>query len=78
VSLVAEGEAGRAARPFIISFSHFVPRQELLPEKRMLFLGDLHKLSGSTHLEAQVRGDVFIRLFVYESLSLCLYSYVCI
>lgn len=42
-------------RPFVISFSHFVPRQELLPEKRMLIMADLHKVSGSTHLEAQVR-----------------------
>ena len=28
-------EAG-GARPPVISFSHFLPRQELLPEKRML------------------------------------------
>ena len=42
-------------RPFVVSLSHFVPRQELLPEKRMLLQGSLHKVSGSEPLEAQIR-----------------------
>ena len=41
--------------PFVVSLSHFVPRQELLPEKRMLFHEMLHKVSGSDPLERQVR-----------------------
>ena len=54
----AGGEAGgEGARrgPFVISMSHFVPRQELLPEKRMLLNGFLHRVSGSAPLEAQLR-----------------------
>ena len=43
-------------RPFVVSFSHFVPRQELLPEKRVLLHGSLlPKVSGSSPLEAQIR-----------------------
>jgi hypothetical protein len=38
-----------------ITFSHFVPRQELLPEKRMLFHPNLAKASGSTFIEARIR-----------------------
>ena len=44
-----------AHRPFVLSYSHFLPRQELLPERRMLILADLHKVSGSLLLEDQVR-----------------------
>ena len=32
-----------------------VPRQELIPEKRMLLQPSLHKVSGSDPLEAQIR-----------------------
>ncbi|XP_019195770.1 PREDICTED: uncharacterized protein LOC109189612 [Ipomoea nil] len=39
----------------IISFSHFVPRQELCPEKRMLFYPNLPKIAGSEFLEARIR-----------------------
>lgn len=39
----------------IISFSHFVPRQELCPEKRMLFYPNLPKIIGSNYLEDRVR-----------------------
>ena len=37
------------------SLSHFVPRQELLPEKRTLFQPMLHRVSGSVPLEQQLR-----------------------
>ncbi|GFP99094.1 hypothetical protein PHJA_002053300 [Phtheirospermum japonicum] len=39
----------------IISFSHFVPRQELCPEKRMLFYPNLPKIIGSKYLETRIR-----------------------
>ncbi|KAK3035782.1 hypothetical protein RJ639_033511 [Escallonia herrerae] len=39
----------------IISFSHFVPRQELCPEKRMLFYPNLPKIIGSDFLEVSIR-----------------------
>ncbi|KAK4283287.1 hypothetical protein QN277_000253 [Acacia crassicarpa] len=39
----------------IITFSHFVPRQELCPEKRMLFYPKLPKIIGSDSLELRVR-----------------------
>ncbi|KAL2939261.1 hypothetical protein RDABS01_023495 [Bienertia sinuspersici] len=39
----------------ILTFSHFVPRQDLCPEKRMLFYPNLPKIIGSTFLEARVR-----------------------
>lgn len=39
----------------IITFSHFVPRQELCPEKRMLFYPNLPKIIGSDSLEVRLR-----------------------
>ncbi|PIA35335.1 hypothetical protein AQUCO_03500019v1 [Aquilegia coerulea] len=39
----------------IISFSHFLPRQELCPEKRMLFYPNLPKIIGSNYLENRIR-----------------------
>lgn len=39
----------------IISFSHFLPRQELCPEKRMLFYPHLPKIIGSDFLESRIR-----------------------
>ncbi|CAN4085364.1 unnamed protein product [Withania somnifera] len=39
----------------IISFSHFIPRLELCPEKRMLFYPNLPKMIGSDFLEARIR-----------------------
>lgn len=39
----------------IITFSHFLPRQELCPEKRMLFYPNLPKIIGSDYLEARIR-----------------------
>ncbi|KAL9437775.1 hypothetical protein AB3S75_023611 [Citrus x aurantiifolia] len=39
----------------IITFSHFVPRQDLCPEKRMLFYPNLPKIIGSDFLELRIR-----------------------
>ncbi|CAN1846316.1 [Acyl-carrier-protein] phosphodiesterase PptH, partial [Linum perenne] len=39
----------------IITFSHFLPRQELCPEKRMLFYPNLPKVIGSDSLEQRIR-----------------------
>lgn len=39
----------------IITFSHFLPRQELCPEKRMLFYPHLPKIVGSDCLEVRLR-----------------------
>ncbi|MCO5547063.1 hypothetical protein L7F22_000504 [Adiantum nelumboides] len=39
----------------VISFSHFLLRLELCPEKRMLFYPNLPKVVGSDYLEASVR-----------------------
>ncbi|CAL1142508.1 unnamed protein product, partial [Cladocopium goreaui] len=39
----------------IFSFSHYLPRQELFPEKRFLLDSCLHKVSGSMALEEQIR-----------------------
>jgi hypothetical protein len=38
-----------------ISFSHFIPRIELTPEKRFLMEPNLVRVSGSDFLEAQIR-----------------------
>ena len=48
-------DVGDAHRPFIVSLSHMVPRQELVPEKRMLLQPSLHKVCGSHPLEEQIR-----------------------
>lgn len=55
--LAASGVAGGGGgeRPFIVSLSHMVPRQELVPEKRMLMQPSLHTTCGSAFLEAQIR-----------------------
>ncbi|KAL4854508.1 hypothetical protein ACK3TF_004685 [Chlorella vulgaris] len=50
----AAASAG-GVRPPVLSFSHFLPRQELLPEKRMLYMPNLAKAAGSDLLEARVR-----------------------
>jgi hypothetical protein len=39
----------------LVTFSHFLPRIELLPEKRFLFLPPLAKASGSAYLNARVQ-----------------------
>ncbi|KAL2533004.1 Metallophos domain-containing protein [Abeliophyllum distichum] len=39
----------------IVSFSHFLPRLELCPEKRMLFYPNLPKIIGSKFLETRIR-----------------------
>ncbi|CAM9237004.1 unnamed protein product [Scytosiphon promiscuus] len=55
----ADGAAFRSPRPAspssLISFSHFVPRQELCPEKRLLWEPQLTKVIGSAPLERQIR-----------------------
>lgn len=38
----------------LVTFSHFLPREELLPEKRFLFLPVLPKAAGSTFLGRRV------------------------
>lgn len=43
------------SRHTILSFSHFVPREELTPEKRFLLEPQLSKVIGSNVLEAQIR-----------------------
>ncbi|KAL7532744.1 hypothetical protein ACHAWF_004225 [Thalassiosira exigua] len=48
------GEEGATTTP-ILTFSHFLPRVELLPEKRYLSLPTLHACVGSTRLERRVR-----------------------
>lgn len=40
----------------VITFSHFLPRVELMPEKRYLFFPHLAKIAGSQVLESRVRG----------------------
>jgi len=39
----------------VISFSHFVPRRDLLPPKEFLFIPFLPKVSGSLEIEKQLR-----------------------
>eukprot|EP00929_Paragymnodinium_shiwhaense_P088275 TRINITY_DN48568_c0_g1_i1.p1 TRINITY_DN48568_c0_g1~~TRINITY_DN48568_c0_g1_i1.p1 ORF type:complete len:468 (+),score=77.08 TRINITY_DN48568_c0_g1_i1:47-1405(+) len=39
----------------VVSYSHFLPRQELFPEKRFLVDPHLHKVAGSDVLQAQVQ-----------------------
>lgn len=54
---LSEIEAQRKSektRPVVISFSHFLPYQQLLPEKRWLHFPNLAKASGSDYLGARV------------------------
>lgn len=51
----AQTAAAGGVRPPVFSFSHFLPRQELLPEKRMLFYPNLAKASGSDQVEMRIR-----------------------
>lgn len=46
--------AAREAGEPVISFSHFLPHIELLPEKRMLFFPNLAKAVGSNYLKKRV------------------------
>jgi hypothetical protein len=52
--VVAGCAAARARGEPVISFSHFLPRLELIPEKRFLFLPTLSKAVGSDYLRARV------------------------
>jgi predicted phosphohydrolase len=47
-------EETRTSPPVVISFSHFLPHQELLPEKRMLHYPNLAKASGSDFLATRI------------------------
>jgi len=58
-----DASAARAAAPHVVSFSHFLPRLELIPEKRYLFYPNLPKAVGSTFLRRRVealRPDVHV------------------
>eukprot|EP01023_Acetabularia_acetabulum_P023826 TRINITY_DN23164_c0_g1_i1.p1 TRINITY_DN23164_c0_g1~~TRINITY_DN23164_c0_g1_i1.p1 ORF type:complete len:370 (-),score=38.91 TRINITY_DN23164_c0_g1_i1:977-2086(-) len=44
----------RSDRPFVISFSHFLPLQQLLPGKLFLRYANLHKAAGSEFLRERV------------------------
>ena len=56
LELGMEPEERDPHRPFVISFSHFVPRRELIPEKRFLAHGGLiPKISGSDYLYKQIQ-----------------------
>lgn len=48
------GGAPAPAGPVVLSFSHFLPLQELLPEKRLLHYPNLAKACGSDPLAARV------------------------
>ena len=47
-------EAEEKGDVFVVSFSHFLPYQTLLPEKRWLFYPNLAKASGSDHLARRI------------------------
>lgn len=51
-----EGETrtGERTATTVISFSHFLPRVELIPEKRFLFYQHLARCSGSRYLRSRV------------------------
>lgn len=51
---VAAALRARPASEPLVSFSHFLPREELLPEKRFLFVPALPKASGSAPLGRRV------------------------
>jgi hypothetical protein len=62
----------------IISFSHFLPRQELCPEKRFLLEALLARVVGSDPLEAQVCLCVCVCVCVSVSVSVCKCVCVCV
>ena len=59
VDMGFEPQAADERRPFVISFSHFCPKLELLPEKRLydspVKACIVPKISGSVYLERQIR-----------------------
>lgn len=52
---VLEMELAEEDPPDVITFSHFLPRIELMPEKRMLFYPNLPKAVGSCLVEDRLR-----------------------
>ena len=58
-----DAAAARQMAPNVISCSHFLPRMELVPEKRFLFYPNLPQAVGSTYLGSRVarlRPDVHV------------------
>lgn len=51
-----EGGTEPERRAHIITFSHFLPRLELCPEKRMLFYPNLPKAVGSDYILRRIQG----------------------
>jgi len=63
VDVRADVAAARRAGERVVTFSHFLPRLELCPEKRFLFFPNLVKAVGSTHLGTRVsalRPDIHV------------------
>ena len=46
--------AANTPQPVVLSLSHMLPRQELLPVKRHLFMPTLHEIVGSDYLASRV------------------------
>mmetsp|Transcript_2239 Transcript_2239/g.6137 ORF Transcript_2239/g.6137 Transcript_2239/m.6137 type:complete len:363 (+) Transcript_2239:43-1131(+) len=58
-----ERDSAFEKNPLVISFSHFVPRSELIPEKSKLFYKNLPKAVGSDYLERRIeelKSDVHV------------------
>jgi len=54
-SLCAEASDGGRRRAMVVSFSHFVPRLDLLPPRERLMFKELGRVSVSAGLDAQIR-----------------------
>lgn len=68
-ALLAVRRAGYPTVP-MVSMSHFLPRQSLLPEKRFLFQPNLAKAVGSDFLEPRIRAlDSDVHVFGHTHFS---------
>ncbi|KAL7509399.1 hypothetical protein ACHAXN_006403 [Cyclotella atomus] len=54
-SIANEMELHHGSTTSLLTFSHFLPRIDLIPEKRYLTLPTLHSCMGSTFLESRLR-----------------------